>query len=149
MSMGHSLPAAASSIERRRRAVGDVKSLIDGPRIDKHCFVYCGDDACTCSAGPNWHSPPVASPPASVEEIDVEIGNEAAIRAAFPELFDGTAWLAPMEPTTAMIEAAIDRFDYCWSREPGEGLDEEPGPPLYRAMRDAHLSPETDAKVEG
>jgi hypothetical protein len=30
----------------------------------------------------------------------------ASIRAAFPELFDGTAWLAPIEPTTAMIDSA-------------------------------------------
>jgi hypothetical protein len=46
------------------------------------------------------------------------------LRAAFPELFDGTAWLAPMEPTPEMIRK-------------GEGMTM---PALrFKAMRDAHL----------
>lgn len=45
--------------------MGDPKALIDVPAIDKHCFVYCGDDLCTCSAGPNWPKP-VADTPAPV-----------------------------------------------------------------------------------
>jgi len=57
---------------------------------------------------------------------------------AFPELADGTAWLAPMEPTEAMC-LALDSAPDEWPVTREE----------FRMMRDAHLRPETDAKVEG
>lgn len=50
----------------------------------------------------------------------------ASIRAAFPELFDGTAWLAPMEPTREMTAAGWGSRTTMWD--------------TYMAMRDAHLS---------
>lgn len=64
---------------------------------------------------------------------------KAAIRAAFPELFDGTAWLAPWEPTPAILRAL--------ARLSAEDFRDDARD--WAVMRDAHLSPETDAKVEG
>lgn len=61
----------------------------------------------------------------------------AAIRAALPEMFDGTTWLAPWEPTAAMRAEARKAMGHIVPVS------------IYAAMRDAHLSPETDAKVEG
>lgn len=31
-------------------------TLFDGPPIDKHCLVYCGDDRCDCLKGPRGRS---------------------------------------------------------------------------------------------
>ena len=46
------------------------------------------------------------------------------LAAAYPELANGTAWLAPMEATDEMLEAA--RGAWSW-------------PDAWTAMRDAHL----------
>lgn len=41
---------------------------------------------------------------------------ERVIRAAFPELFDGTAWMAPFDPTEMMDGAGRE-----WATFPNEG----------------------------
>lgn len=69
-----------------------------------------------------------------------EVG-QAAIAAAFPELLDGTAWLAPMDPSDGMISSA---FRAVYALDESEDVYK-----IFNAMRDAHLSPETDAKMEG
>lgn len=56
---------------------------------------------------------------------------EAAIRAAFPDLLDRTAWLAPMEPTLAMKTAGGSEHGYFYEDEAGK---------VYVAMRDAYLA---------
>jgi len=63
------------------------------------------------------------------------------IKAAFPELVGGTAWLAPMVATPAMNLAAMG-IPRDTELSAGDAAD------IFDAMRDAHLSPETDAKVE-
>jgi len=70
-----------------------------------------------------------------------------ALPVAFPEMFDGTAWLAPVELSAAdrlrgraAMADAIEDQNMSRADAFGEG---------FKAVRDAHLSPETDAKVEG
>jgi len=55
------------------------------------------------------------------------------IRAAFPELFDGTAWVAPWEITPRMRAASQG-----WN-----GIAN-----IWPAIRDAHLKPSTTGKGE-
>lgn len=59
-------------------------------------------------------------------------GLEAAVRAYFPELAAGTHWIAPNEPTKAMLEGASSSVDeQAWAL-----VD-------YIAMRDAYLNAST------
>lgn len=47
---------------------------------------------------------------------------------------------AMREPTNSMEEAGEEAVYSCYSLEPGEGFDENPGPTAWRAMIDAALA---------
>lgn len=61
---------------------------------------------------------------------------ERAIDAAYPELADGTAWVAPWEATGEMLNAVRKVWD-----------DDTRLAAAYPAMRDAHLSPNTEGRT--
>lgn len=64
---------------------------------------------------------------------------EAALdlAAAYPELTNGTAWIAPISPTIAMMAAMDDE------REQGRHAQA-----IYDAMRDAYLQDQPKDKAE-
>jgi hypothetical protein len=81
----------------------------------------------------------------------------AAIAAAFPELFDGTAWVAPTKATIGVYRPLLGRLKDFY-----EKTDNQPGLEFithwllggfaedWASLRDAHIKgQETDSKVEG
>lgn len=83
------------------------KTLIDAPAIDKHCFVYCGDDRCTCSAGPNWPRPLADTPaPIATPEEAGDIAGELFLQAT--ALLNGRRTIEEWENAVdAAIAAAL------------------------------------------